>query len=80
VTVLAALAFQARAADVAQLVGRKDELASRRARRRAARAAGAPRQRSREMDEAPAQAMRYKKDSSIRGGEPGGRAARRTFA
>ena len=70
VTVPAALAFQARAADVALvLVGRKDELEAQLAEHRAA---AGPRLRVHHasevvaMDEAPAQAMRYKKDSSIR--------------
>jgi phosphate acyltransferase len=70
VTVPAALAFQARAADVALvLVGRKDELESELAARGAV---AGPRLRVHhasevvEMTEAPAQAMRYKKDSSIR--------------
>jgi glycerol-3-phosphate acyltransferase PlsX len=70
VTVAAALAFQARAADVALvLVGRKDELEAELAARGAA---AGPRLRVHHasevvaMDEAPVQAMRYKKDSSIR--------------
>jgi glycerol-3-phosphate acyltransferase PlsX len=70
VTVAAALAFQARVADVALvLVGRKDELEAELAARGAA---DGPRLRVHHasevvaMDEAPAQAMRYKKDSSIR--------------
>jgi glycerol-3-phosphate acyltransferase PlsX len=70
VTVAAALAFQARVADVALvLVGRKDELEAELA---AHGAAAGPRLRVHPasevvaMDEAPVQAMRYKKDSSIR--------------
>jgi len=70
VTVAAALAFQARVADVALvLVGRKDELEAELAARGAA---AGPRLRVHHasevvaMDEAPVQAMRYKKDSSIR--------------
>jgi glycerol-3-phosphate acyltransferase PlsX len=70
VTVPAALAFQARAADVALvLVGRKDDLESELAARGVV---AGPQLRVHhasevvEMDEAPAQAMRYKKDSSIR--------------
>jgi glycerol-3-phosphate acyltransferase PlsX len=70
VTVAAALAFRARAADVALvLVGRKDELESELA---AHGAVAGPQLRLHhasevvEMNEAPAQAMRYKKDSSIR--------------
>ena len=70
VTVPAALAFQARVPDVALvLVGRKDELQ----RELAAQGAVAGAQlrvhhasEVVEMNEAPAQAMRYKKDSSIR--------------
>jgi len=70
VTVPAALAFQARVADVALvLVGRKGELESELAARGAA---SGPRLRIQDatevvaMDEPPAQAMRYKKDSSMR--------------
>jgi glycerol-3-phosphate acyltransferase PlsX len=70
VTVPAALAFQARAADVALvLVGRTDDLESELAARGVV---AGPQLRVHhasevvEMDEAPAQAMRYKKDSSIR--------------
>jgi glycerol-3-phosphate acyltransferase PlsX len=70
VTVAAALAFQARVADVALvLVGRKDQLEAELAARGAA---AGPRLRVHHasevvaMDEAPVQAMRYKKDSSIR--------------
>jgi phosphate acyltransferase len=70
VTVPAALAFQARVADVALvLVGRKDDLEPELAARGAV---AGPRLRVQhasevvEMNEAPAQAMRFKKDSSIR--------------
>ena len=70
VTVPAALAFQARVADVALvLVGRKDDLEPELA---AHGAVAGPRLRVQhasevvEMNEAPAQAMRFKKDSSIR--------------
>ncbi len=70
VTVPAALAFQARAADVALvLVGRKAELEAALA---ASGAAAGERLQVHdatevvEMDEPPAQAMRYKKDSSMR--------------
>jgi glycerol-3-phosphate acyltransferase PlsX len=70
VTVPAALAFQARTADVALvLVGRKDELEAELAARGAA---AGPRLRIHdasevvEMDEAPVRALRYKKDSSMR--------------
>jgi glycerol-3-phosphate acyltransferase PlsX len=70
VTVPAALAFRARVADVALvLVGRKDQLESELA---AHGAVAGPQLRVHhasevvEMNEAPVQAMRYKKDSSIR--------------
>jgi phosphate acyltransferase len=70
VTVAAALAFQARLADVALvLVGRKAELEAELAARGAA---AGPRLRIHDasevvaMDEAPVQALRYKKDSSMR--------------
>jgi phosphate acyltransferase len=70
VTVPAALAFQARLSDVALvLVGRKPDLEAQLARQGAA---AGPRLRVQhasevvEMDEAPVQAMRYKKDSSMR--------------
>jgi glycerol-3-phosphate acyltransferase PlsX len=70
VTVAAALAFQARVADVALvLVGRKEELERELASRGAAAGAKLRVHHASEiveMDEPPAQAMRYKKDSSIR--------------